>query len=329
MKRILIVQYDPQYIQSLPYGFSVLGHHVEILSEASKEKIKAAFMNFNPHIVVTMGWSDVFKSSDEKKYLRKCIKKYGAYHVYWATEDPRWLYEYSLKLVSQLKPHLVLTIHPQSIPIYKRKGYKADYLEWGCNPSFNRSTYPSDKYKDDIVLIANCAHTWKSYRKTSVIDLLKPVVEGDYNLAIWGKDWNEFNEDLLGFHIPRELIGGRLPFEATNDVYNSAKIIIGIQNDKEMLTSRTFEVLSSGGFLITSATQAVKKYFTNGKHLVMSHSPEETKELIDYFLTHDKERVKIARAGQQEVLSHHTYKHRAETFFSLVEYYSQGKGDRR
>ena len=325
MKRILIVQYDPQYIQSLPYGFQALGHHVEILTEASKEKANYALMHFRPHIVVTMGWSDVFKSSNEKRYFHNCVEKYGAYHVYWATEDPRWLYEYSLKHVSLLKPHLILTIHPKSIPVYRRKGYEADYLEWGCNPSFNRSIYPIDKYKVDIALVANGAHTWKSYRKTSVQNLLKPLVEGNYDLGIWGKHWDDFNEDLMGFHIPNEVIRGSLPFNDTNDVYNSAKIIIGIQNDKEMLTSRTFEVLSSGGFLITSNTPAVKKFFTNGQHLVMSNSPEETRELVDYFLTHDGERIKIASSGQQEVYSKHTYRHRVERFFSLVEYYSKGR----
>jgi spore maturation protein CgeB len=115
----------------------------------------------------------------------------------------------------------------------------------------------------------------------------------------------------MGFKIPKHMIKGELPYEETNKVYNSAKIILGLQNDRGMLTSRTFEVLGSGGFVLTVPTQSVNKLFVNNVHLACSDSAEDTVRLVDHFLNNEAEREAIAQNGQQEVYSKHTYKERA------------------
>lgn len=51
----------------------------------------------------------------------------------------------------------------------------------------------------------------------------------------------------------------------------------------------------------------------------MSGSPEETLELVDYYLAHEKERQEIAANGQTEVLKKHTYDQRAAYLFSCLK----------
>jgi spore maturation protein CgeB len=86
-----------------------------------------------------------------------------------------------------------------------------------------------------------------------------------------------------------------------------------------MLTSRTFEVLGSSGFLITVPTQSVNHLFTNNVHLTCSSSSEDTVRFVDYFLENEAERHAIARNGQQEVYSKHTYKERAGQILKFMK----------
>jgi spore maturation protein CgeB len=41
-------------------------------------------------------------------------------------------------------------------------------------------------------------------------------------------------------------------------------------------------------------------------------------EKAKYYLEHDEEREKIARAGYDEFINNHTYKHRVEKILSIV-----------
>ena len=96
---------------------------------------------------------------------------------------------------------------------------------------------------------------------------------------------------LIGFDVPSKMLRQKLPYLDTNDVYSSAKIVLGFQNTYTELTSRTFEVLAAQGFLLAPRTPAIEETFIPGKHIACSASPEETLELIDYFLNMRKKEI--------------------------------------
>lgn len=318
MSRILFFARSSKYTLGLPQGFRELGCPVYVLRDLDKSAIREAVDYFRPDLLITTGWA---YRRHKRKYIDQLVEKVARYkikHVYWATEDPRWTEECSFQCIEIFKPNGVLTIHPESMGKYQRLGIPAEHLDFGCNPEFNKQEPPSSSYSYDVALVGNGGKEWKSYRKDSVQILLKPLVERGYNVAIWGKRWENFNEDLIGFKIPRHMIKGELPYEETNKVYNSAKIIIGLQNDQEMLTSRTFEVLGSGGFLLTVPTQAVNNLFINKVHLVCSSSPEDTVNLANYYLKDGFARQVVAQNGQREVYLHHTYKERAKQILKFV-----------
>lgn len=77
---------------------------------------------------------------------------------------------------------------------------------------------------------------------------------------------------------------------------------------------RTFEIMGTGGFYLTCYTSSHENLFKNHEHLVWSASPEQTVELIDYYLKHDDERTAIASKGQAEIFGKHTYYHRGHQF---------------
>ncbi len=323
MIRVLFFSHSSKYTLGLPQGFRELNCPVFVLRDLSRNSIKEAVDHFRPDLMITTGWAYRGHKREHVDELVKRTAKYKVKHIYWATEDPRWMVECSFKCIEIYKPDAVMTIHTDSVNKYRELGLPAGQLDFGCNPQFNKHEPPCSKYDYDVALVGNGGKAWKSHRKDSVQILLKPLVERGFNLAIWGKRWDRFNEKLMGFKLPKHMLKGELPYEETNKVYNSAKIIIGLQNDQTMLTSRTFEVLGSGGFLLTVPTQSVNNLFTNNFHLTCSSSPEHTVRLVDYFLKHEAERQAIAQNGQREVYLKHTYKERANQILKFMQLYER------
>lgn len=215
-------------------------------------------------------------------------------------------------------PDYIFTIDRDSVPYYKNLGYSAHHLTWACNPDFHKPGNKQEQYSCDIAVVATAGVTWSSYRKDSVQILLQPLLEKGYNVKIWGNRWEKVDPNIIGFDVPSKFLKQKLPYTETNDVYSTAKIVLGFQNTFTELNSRTFEVLASQGFLLTPHTPAVEELFIPKKHLVCSSSPKETLKLVDYYLTHENERKTIAKLGQKEVYSKHTYTHRAKEILNVV-----------
>ncbi len=132
-----------------------------------------------------------------------------------------------------------------------------------------------------------------------------------------GDGWPELAR-AMGLSIPRQAVRGPLPYEETAAVYNSAAIVLGLQNSPLHLTQLTFDILGSGGFLLTLKTPAVERVFAPGRHLAVTASAWETPAIVDHYLTRPDKRQAIARAGQQLVHQKHTYRDRAVRLLALI-----------
>jgi spore maturation protein CgeB len=82
---------------------------------------------------------------------------------------------------------------------------------------------------------------------------------------------------------------------------------------------RLFEACGVGAFQIVDDRPGVSEWFTPGEHLVTYRDPAQLRELVAHFLDLDQERERIARAGREHVLAHHTYAHRMAALVRLVE----------
>ncbi|PLS17553.1 hypothetical protein CVD28_11170 [Bacillus sp. M6-12] len=315
--KILFLEAAKQYVLGLPSGFEKAGCQVKVLNDINEAELEKTLTEFQPDLAVTTGWTKIH-SGRKLGILHSLLKKYKIKHAYWATEDPRWREEWSLYYIESTRPDYIFTIDRASVSYYQDLGYSAHHLTWACNPEFHKPGEHKEQFSCDIAVVATAGVKWKSFRKKSVQILLKPLIEKGYNVAIWGERWGKVDPQIIGFNVPSELLRSKLPYLDTNDVYSSAKIVLGFQNTFTELNSRTFEVLGARGFLLGPFTAAIKETFIPGKHLACSGSPEETLELVDYYLAHEEERKMIALAGQQEVYKHHTYRHRAEEILKVV-----------
>ncbi|WP_031515100.1 CgeB family protein [Desulfofalx alkaliphila] len=315
--RILFVDCDPQYVNGLPSGLRQLGCDVMVLSSLEKDDFKLTFDLFQPHVLFTAGWTKLHTRTNLEMLGEYTVNK-NIIHAYWATEDPRWTEKWSVPFVKRAKPTHVFTIDPDSVSLYQKMGLVASYLPWACNPEYHRPVPPKEEYKCDLAVVATAGITWQGFRRKAVKLLIKPLVEREYNIKIWGARWEQLNSDIVGFSVPDKYLCGKLPYHETNAVYSSAKIVLGIQNRTDELNSRTFEIMAAGGFMLAPDTEAIRAHFTPGQHLAVSGSEEQTIETVDYYLNNDALRHKVARQGRQKVITEHNYRNRAKEVLAVL-----------
>ena len=70
---------------------------------------------------------------------------------------------------------------------------------------------------------------------------------------------------------------------------------------------RVMDVMAAGGFLLTSYTEEIAEYFTDGVELAIATTPEEMVEKAAYYLAHEEERQQIALLGQKKVREKFAY----------------------
>ncbi len=102
-----------------------------------------------------------------------------------------------------------------------------------------------------------------------------------------------------------------------NKLYWSTKIVVGDTlcidfKYPDYWSDRVYETLGRGGFLIHPYVKGMEREFDDKKHLVFYEygNFKQLKELIDYYLEHDKEREEIRKAGHELVKEKYTYKNR-------------------
>lgn len=104
-------------------------------------------------------------------------------------------------------------------------------------------------------------------------------------------------------------------------VFRRSKINLNftIPNIATGLPLRIWDVLGSGGFLLTNFQQEIPEFFEDGKDLVCFHNEEDMCKKADYYLTHDKEREEIAAHGRKKAMQHHTYYERMKKMIDIID----------
>ncbi len=123
--------------------------------------------------------------------------------------------------------------------------------------------------------------------------------------------------------LPPERVGSAGYYKTLAEVYRKARIAIDINRMviRDGFTQRPFDILASGGFVLTSAKPVVGDFFSPDgpeQDIAVFRSERELFDRIDYYLSHNRERLAIAERGRQTVLSAHTYDHRVAAMFLLI-----------
>ena len=94
------------------------------------------------------------------------------------------------------------------------------------------------------------------------------------------------------------------------DMYSQAKIVFNTSIAGDV-TMRIFEGTACGALVLSdSSANGLDQLFEIGKEIVVYQDDADLLSKIAYYLAHDDERERIARAGQQRTLHEHLYTHR-------------------
>jgi len=107
-------------------------------------------------------------------------------------------------------------------------------------------------------------------------------------------------------------------FEQMAEFYNKCKIVAN-QSAGNDINMRMFEATACGALLITQKVPYLDELFEADKEIIVYSTMREMIEKIDYYLEHDKEREKIARAGQKRTLKYHTYQERVKEIIKYLK----------
>lgn len=103
-------------------------------------------------------------------------------------------------------------------------------------------------------------------------------------------------------------------------VFHASKINLNftIPNIKSGIPLRIWDVLGSGGFLLTNYQAEIPYYFKEGTDLVCFDGIDDLREKVGYYLTHEEERQEIAYNGYQKVKREHNYIERIQTILDTI-----------
>ena len=162
--------------------------------------------------------------------------------------------------------------------------------------------------------------TWSPHKQKLLEGL---VNRGDtFDLKIWGAQW----EKSLAGNLEESIQGYKVMGDYYALAIGNSKINLGLLSEKregatrgDQITSRTFHIPASGGFLLHERTTEVLNYFEEGKEFACFGSSEELIEKVRYYLANEEERLQIAKAGYQRCLKENSLVNRAQVIIDIYE----------
>jgi spore maturation protein CgeB len=154
--------------------------------------------------------------------------------------------------------------------------------------------------------------TWSPWKEKLLSALMDNIPTLD--LKIYGSLWDKSNSDCLKRCIQFRTVEGHAYISAMR----RSKINIAILSEGrtgasqgDVTTSRTFNIPSSGAFMLHQRTDELVRCFTEGEEVACFSDQNELVSKTQYYLKHNEERICIADAGRRRALAEHTSDHRA------------------
>ncbi|SDN59066.1 spore maturation protein CgeB [Paenibacillus sp. yr247] len=251
----------------------------------------------------------------------KDIRTSGIRTAVWLPDDP-----YHSDQTIQIVPHydFVFTLEISCVDTYKEQGCpQVHHLPFGINPDSIKLDYLPASYRKDICFIGSAF-----WNRVAFIDQIADYLK-DKNVMINGYWWDR----LQSYNkLASKIQGYWLSPEETAKYYQGSKIVINLHRsiDDESHNSnsrripayspnpRVFDISACGTLQLTDIRQELTNMYSPGQELDTFRSPQELIEKIEYYLSHEEERQRIAIKGLSRTLREHTYRSRLQTLLSIT-----------
>lgn len=264
-------------------------------------QLEKAVADFRPDVLLV-----IRGNSFDAEVIRRLKESYNIRHtVGWWVKDPRTSGE--MLEDSRIYDHY-FCIH--------RFGYEEkDNIHYlpalGVDRALYRPLSPEKIYRHEVVFVGG----W-SPRRQEMMDALS-----DLPVEIYGPGWrkrrNWFNPELR-----KKVKANRIWNEELVALYNHARIVLNISSwdpTRTGLNLRVFDVPATGAFLLTDYSAELAQHFKVGEELDAFSTPQELREKIIHYLSHDQERETIAHTGYEKVLGFESYTDKMRSLVARLE----------
>lgn len=180
------------------------------------------------------------------------------------------------------------------------KSYQGKYKQEGLNDAYFTSLTDAVAFrpiksqkKYDVTFVGS-----QKLDKSGRYELVKHLIDNGISVKVFGFGWENHPE-------LKENYGGALESEDVVKVINESKINLCLSKDnfgRPQMKAKIFEVGACKSFALCEHAPDYENYFKEGKEIVYFKDKHELLEKVKYYLSHEKEREKLASGSYKRVI---------------------------
>lgn len=205
--------------------------------------------------------------------------------------------------------HLHTVVNETSVVNYEAMGVPTAYWQLGWEPDGIGHEPAPDAEQYEVVFLGN-GYSENRHRLGNFLTTIP------YKLGVWGDGWPMLKTNPANTYN----------FKWGCQIYRAGKIALGdsewATTARGFVSNRVLQAMAAGKVLMLQ--QWFDGYeellgLVDGKHWVLWRDFDDLRAKLDYYLTHEDERRKIAQAGTLEVLRNHSFDKRIEELQHLLD----------
>lgn len=151
-------------------------------------------------------------------------------------------------------------------------------------------------------------------REDAVYALWEAAGRGEIVFTLKGKQW-----DKIGIEVEQT---GEMHADNAH-LYSRSKMVLSVSQSADLwgyTSDRLYNICATGCPALVQRFAGMEAHgFIDGETCIAWADLGEMMDKVRYYLDHDEERERIGLAGQSVVLSRHTWKHRVDALFTMIE----------
>jgi spore maturation protein CgeB len=314
------ILYVPQGFEAIDQGvIFALQNEVTELCVAPANEMQLQAAQFRPDAVLVMNGLHVFPPDHLEQI--DAIRQMGIPTIIWFVDDP-----YVTDLTVQIAPHYdyIFTHERSCLTLYHSVGCAHVYhLPLAAHFDLFRPMSVPHEYKTDICFIGVAF-----WNRVELFDEIAPYLK-DKRVLIGGILWDRMKNYSM---VSRFVHDQWIEVPETAKYYNGAKIVInlhrtpetgkdnlnGINWPAESINPRTFEMAACGTLQLTDMRSELPEHYVIGSEIAVFNNAQELIHQMDYYLTHDAQRLQVAARGYQRTKRNHTFGDRIRTLLDVI-----------
>lgn len=249
------------------------------------------------------------------------VRAAGIKTAIWFADDP-----YVSEDTARIAPHYewVLTHELGTVEFYQALGCRqVHHLPLAVNTARFKPMNVQSNYWSDVCFIGQAF-----WNRVDLFDAAAARLSGK-KVFIAGGLWERMKHYKL---LAPAIRHGWLPVDESIQYYNGAKIVINMHRGAvpgpdnrnafnlpaRSINPRTYEISACGTLQLTDIREDLPGFYRPGVELETYQNADDMMNKIDYYLTHENERLRIAMCGLQRTITDHTFNRRLQQLADIL-----------